>query len=101
MAETKISYPIRMSKDVANEIDIVARRHGFSTRAKFMIHAARSFGQGSDERIAVELSRISYSLHQLDRAETGRLHLLKPRQLRELYRDARAAFSLLISRGAQ
>ncbi|SEN34461.1 hypothetical protein SAMN04488003_113118 [Loktanella fryxellensis] len=95
-----ISYSIRQAPEVAARIDDMAKMNGFATRAKFMSHAALTYGGGKDEAIVAELSRISYALHQIDRAATGRLHLLKPHDIDEIGRRAKAALNSVIVRNA-
>ncbi|MCB5200240.1 hypothetical protein LGQ03_13395 [Loktanella sp. TSTF-M6] len=99
MPAKTISYTIRQAPEVAARIDDMAKLNGFATRAKFMTHAALTYG-GGDEAIVAELSRISYALHQIDRAAAGRLHLVKPRDIADIGRRARAALSAIIARNA-
>ncbi|WP_157598668.1 hypothetical protein [Tateyamaria omphalii] len=98
MPPKTISYPVRHTREVAEEIDAIAASNGFGTRAKFMVHAALNYKKEDDEAVAVELARISFALRQLDRAETGRVHLLKRRNIREIERTARAALTAVIER---
>ncbi|KQI67913.1 hypothetical protein AN189_12550 [Loktanella sp. 3ANDIMAR09] len=100
MPAKTISYTIRQAPEVASQIDDMAKKNGFATRAKFMTHAALTYGCGGDEAIVAELSWISYALHQLDRAAAGRLHLLKPRAIDDIGRRARAALNAIIDRNA-
>ena len=100
MPPKTISYTIRQAPEVAAQIDDMAKRHGFATRAKYMTHAAMSYGGGGDEAIVAELSWISYALYQVDRAAAGRLHLLKPRDIDDIGRRARAALESVILRNA-
>ena len=98
MATKIISYTIRQTPEVASRIDDMAKKNGFATRAKYMTHAALTFGGGEDEAIVAELARISYALHQIDRAAAGRLHLLKPRDIADIGRRAKAALNAIIVR---
>ncbi|SEN89709.1 hypothetical protein SAMN04488003_1584 [Loktanella fryxellensis] len=100
MPQKTISYTIRQAPEVARQIDDLAKRHGFPTRAKFMSYAALTYGGGGDAAIVAELSQISYALHQIDRAATERLHLLKPNDIDEIGRRARAALNSVIFRNA-
>ena len=100
MPAKTISYTIRQAPEVAAEIDDMAKRHGFATRAKYMTHAALTFGGGEDEAIVAELARISYALHQIDRAAVGHMYLLKPRDIADIGHRARAALSAIIARNA-
>ena len=101
MSKKIISYSVRQPQEVADQIDAIARKNGFGTRAKFMTYAALHHEGGGDDTIATELARISFALHQLNRAETGRLHLLKRREIFAIGREARAALKAVIDRNAQ
>lgn len=98
MSQKIISYSVRQPQEVADEIDAIARKNGFGTRAKFMTFAALNHAGASDDSIVTELARISFALHQLNRAETGRVHLLKRGDILAIARQARAAFKAVIDR---
>ncbi|MCK0166964.1 hypothetical protein MWU52_05310 [Jannaschia sp. S6380] len=100
MSEKIISYSVRQPQEVADQIDAIARKNGFGTRAKFMTYAALHHDGETDDVIAAELARISFALHQLNRAETGRVHLLKRRDILAIGREARAALRSVIDRNA-
>ena len=100
MPAKTISYTIRQAPEVAARIDDLAKKNGFATRAKYMTHAALTYGGNGDEAIVSELARISYALHQIDRAAVGCLHLLKPRDIDEIGRRAKAALNSVIVRNA-
>lgn len=100
MPPKTISYPVRQTPEVAKQIDAIAARNGFATRAKFMTHAALNYGGVDDDAIVAELARISYVLHQIDRAASAKLHLLKPRDIAEISRRTRAAMNCIIERNA-
>lgn len=101
MPPKTISYSVRQTPDVAKEIDAIAGRNGFATRAKFMTHAALNYGGGDDDAIVAELARISYVLHQISRAAQGRLHLLKPQDVQDISRRTSDALNCIIERKAR
>lgn len=96
MSKNKTSYTYRATLAEFASIDVKAKHYGFSTRAKFLSYAAANFGQHTDDDVFVQLSHISYALHQLLKADTGRLHLLKPRQIETMARRVREAMHALI-----
>jgi hypothetical protein len=96
MSINKTSYTYRASLEEFEAIDAKAKSYGFSTRAKFLSHAAADYGKGTDDDVFVQLSHISYALHQLGRADTSRLHLLKPGQIETMSRHVREVMAALI-----
>ena len=96
MSNNKISYTYRASPEEFASIDAKAKQYGFATRAKFLSHAAAAYEQNAPDDVFVQLSHMAYSLHQLGRADTGRLHLLKPRQIKTMSRHVRDAMAALI-----
>jgi hypothetical protein len=100
MPPKAISYSVRQTPEVARQIDVIAAQNGFATRAKFMTHAALNYGGADDDAIVAELARISYVLHQIDRAASAKLHLLKPQDIADIGRLTRAALRSIIERNA-
>lgn len=98
MSNNKTPYTYRASPEEFASIDAKAKQYGFSTRAKFLSHAAAEYGQNAPDDVFIQLSHMAYSLHQLVRADSGRLHLLKPRQIKTMSRDVREAMTALIQR---
>lgn len=96
MTNSKTNYTYRASPEQFASIDAKMKRYGFATRAKFLSHAAAEYGQHTQDDVFVQLSHMAYSLHQLVRADTGRLHLLKPRQIKTMSRQVRDAMAALI-----
>jgi len=96
MSHTKTNYTYRASPEEFASIDAKMKRYGFATRAKFLSHAAAEYGQHTQDDVFAQLSHMAYSLHQLERADTGRLHLLKPRQIKTMSRHVREAMTALI-----
>lgn len=98
MNNNKTPYTYRASPEEFASIDAKMEQYGFATRAKFLSHAAAEYGKHTQDDIFVQLSHMAYSLHQLMRADSGRLHLLKPRQIETMSRDVRKAMTALIQR---
>lgn len=95
MSNNKTPYTYRASPEEFASIDAKAKRYGFATRAKFLSHAEAEYGQHTPDDVFIQLSHMAYSLHQLVRADTGRLHLLKPRQIKTMSRHVREAMTAL------
>lgn len=100
MPQKTISYSVRQTPEVARHIDAIAARNGFATRAKYMTYAALNYGGTDDDAIVAELARISYLLHQIDRAASAKLHLLKPQDVADIGRLTRTALRSIIERNA-
>ncbi|MEQ6203919.1 hypothetical protein ABMC88_12755 [Sulfitobacter sp. HNIBRBA2951] len=96
MSNNNTRYTYRASAEEFASIDAKMKQYGFATRAKFLSHAAAEYGQHTPDDVFIQLSHMAYSLHQLMRADTGRLHLLKPRQIKRMSRDVREAMTALI-----
>ncbi|WP_170594820.1 hypothetical protein [Ruegeria arenilitoris] len=98
MPKKTIASTVRLAKKDARQIDARAAQHGFATRSKYMIHAALNYGGKADDALAAEIARVSYALHQIHRAQNGRIHLLKKRDVADLQKLSRAALSAVIER---
>ena len=96
MSNNKTPYTYRASPEEFASIDAKAKRYGFATRAKFLSHAAAAYGNSMPDDVFIQLSQVAYALHQLGRADLGRLHLLKPRQIQMMSRNVRDAMTALI-----
>ncbi|EEX08365.1 hypothetical protein SL1157_0376 [Ruegeria lacuscaerulensis ITI-1157] len=101
MPTKTIASTVRLSKQEARQIDARAAQNGFGTRSKYMIHAALNYGDPAENDVAAEIARISYALHQIHRAQNGRIHLLKKRDVADLQKLSRAALSAVIERAAR
>lgn len=65
------------------EIDRIWRKHGFSSRSALLRYAALNFEKSQhNEAIFCLLADAVFTLHQIRRAQTGRLHLLKKKDLK-------------------
>ncbi|MDX5365246.1 MAG: ribbon-helix-helix domain-containing protein [Alphaproteobacteria bacterium] len=79
MQATTINFP---DNELA-EIDRLWRKHGFSSRSVFLRYAGLHFEESQhDEAMFRLLADAVFTLHQIRRAQTGRLHLLKNKDLK-------------------
>jgi hypothetical protein len=73
---------IKLPDDEFAEIDRIWRKHGFSSRSALR-YAALHFEESQyNEAIFRLLADAVFTLHQIRRAQTGRLHLLKKKDLK-------------------
>jgi len=98
MTKSTISTTLRLPQAVAHNLDQIANRHGFATRSKFLIHAGLTYDGTADDRIASEIARTNFALHQANLASAGKLHLLKPRDIECVTEHARRALEAVIDR---
>lgn len=64
------------------QIDYLRKAHGFQSRSAFFRYAALHFDESArDEATLSQLADAVFTLHQIRRAQTGRLHLLKKKDL--------------------
>lgn len=101
MPKKTIASTVRLSKKDARQIDARAAQNGFATRSKYMIHAALNYGDPAEDDVAAKIAWVSYALHQVHRAQNGRIHLLKKRDVSDLQKLSRAALSAVIERAAR
>ena len=74
---------IKLPDDELAEIDRLWRKHGFSSRSAFLRYACLHFEESQhDEAMFRLLAETVFTLHQIRRAQTGRLHLLKKKDLK-------------------
>lgn len=74
---------IKIPEDELAEIDRLWKEHGFSSRSAFLRYAGLHFEESHhDEAEFRLLADAVFTLHQIRRAQIGRLHLLKKKDLK-------------------
>lgn len=97
MSRKTLATTIRLTPEVAHQIDLQAAQHGFGTRSKYMTYTALHYAPAEADELMSELARISFALYQIGCASTGDVHLLKPRDIAQIRNRVRAAMDALIA----
>lgn len=95
MSKVQTKFTLRMAPEALAQIDALRAQHGFSSRAAFLEAAGLAYGAESGaEDILRHLAPVSATLHQLLRAENGELSLIKPDDVKTIFREVRKTMLL-------
>lgn len=101
MRQQTIKFSFRGEVAEIERIDRTAKKYGFKTRTKFLLHAGLSFeGRSDDDDVMSELARMVYSIRQIEREAAGLPFLLKPADVTHIRRDVRRTMLQVLERTA-
>lgn len=97
MKRAHTTFTFRGATEDIERIDAIKTRHGFKTRAKFLMHAGLCFEQRQDvDDVMAMFSRAVYSLRQLERGSGNLPFLLKENDVTHIRRDIRRTMARVL-----
>ena len=95
MSTAQTKFTVRMAPEALAQIDVLRAQHGFTSRAAFLEAAGLAYGAESGAGdLLRHLAPISATLHQLLRAANGELSLIKPDDVKKIFREVRKTMRL-------
>ena len=95
MSKAQTKFTVRMAPEALAQIGALRAQHGFTSRTAFLEAAGLAYGtQSGADDLLHHLAPSSATLHQLLRAASGELSLIKPDDVKKTLREVRKTMLL-------
>ncbi len=95
MSNAQTKFTVRIAPEALAQIDVLRAQHGFTSRAAYLEAAGLAYGaESSADDIIRHLAPVSATLHQLLRVANGELSLIKPDDVKKIFREVRKTMLL-------